>query len=566
MQMRRTGEGSERGAAPPLNSYRRTQMLAASRGIASYGAYFLVVLAIALSACSTLPSDATMPLGAYAARPESFALPNPEQTKLGKQLEPRAREHQGMQGFRLISSGVACFRARIEMVTLAEKTLDVQYFSIESDRTGRLFIESLLDAADRGVRVRILVDDSKSVGRDAEIGALAAHQNIELRVFNPFTYRGALEFLRTAEFALNERRLTFRMHNKLFVVDNELALIGGRNIGDAYFAASQTMEFGDYDLLVAGPMVRTLSGSFDAFWNSPLAIPIQNLIVFKPTKEKLDAYRESLRKHHATMEGSEYTRPMSDGGPVANILSGRRPLIWARAEAIYDSPEKAKVDSGKQAGQLLRERVEGAAATVKTELLVVTPYLVPGDEGMKLFTDLRSRKVRVRILTNSLQSTDAPITFSAYGRYRVPMLQAGIELYETRPELGEPTGAGGSLKSSSSTPFALHAKVFVFDRRYAFIGSMNYDERSRHLNTELGVLVESPAMVKELVERFEAVADPANSYVLALGPPDVTGKPKVLWRTEENRTMVVYEDEPNVDAMRRFKVEALSLLPLESQL
>jgi len=561
-----TQEAIERDASP-LNSRLRMQMSAASRGVASCSACFLFVLALALSACSTLPSDMTLPLGAHIARPESTALANPEQTKLGKQLESRAREHQGMQGFRLISSGVACFRARIEMASLAEKTLDVQYFSIESDRTGRLFIESLLDAADRGVRVRILVDDSKSVGRDAEIGALAAHQNIELRVFNPFTYRGALEFLRTAEFALNERRLTFRMHNKLFVVDNELALIGGRNIGDAYFAASQTMEFGDYDLLVAGPMVRTLSGSFDAFWNSPLAIPIQNLIVFKPTKEKLDAYRESLRKHHATMEGSEYTRPMSDGGPVANILSGRRPLIWARAEAIYDSPEKAKVDSGKQAGQLLRERVESAAATVKTELLVATPYLVPGDEGMKLFTDLRSRNVRVRILTNSLQSTDAPITFSAYGRYRVPMLQAGIELYEVRPHLGEPNVAGGgSLKSSSSTPFALHAKVFVFDRRYAFIGSMNYDERSRHLNTELGVLVESPDMVKELVERFEAVADPANSYVLALGPPDVTGKPKVLWRTEENRTMVVYEDEPHVDPMIRFKVEALSLLPLESQL
>src|SRR5438552_7657227 len=367
-------------------------------------------LAIALAACSVLPTESTLPLGAYAARPESVALANPEETKLGRQIEPRAREHAGISGFRLISSGVACFRARMEMAALAEKTLDVQYFAIQSDDTGRLFIEGLLEAADRGVRVRILLDDSKAVGRDAEIGALAAHPSIELRVFNPFSYRGPLEFMCVAEFALNEKRLTYRMHDKLIVLDNEIALTGGRNIGDAYFAASETREFGDYDLVVAGPMVRQLSGSFDAFWNSPLAIPIQNLVVFKPTKERLDAYRESLRSHNTTMDGGVYTRPMSDGGPVANILSGKRPLIWARAEAIYDSPEKEKVDSGKQAGQLLRERVERAAAAVKSELLLVTPYLVPGDEGMRLFNGLRSRNVRVGVLTNSLQSTDAPIT------------------------------------------------------------------------------------------------------------------------------------------------------------
>jgi len=526
-----------------------------------------VALAIALAACSVLPTESTLPLGAYAARPESVALANPEETKLGKQIEPRAREHAGISGFRLISSGVACFRARMEMAALAEKTLDVQYFAIQSDDTGRLFIEGLLEAADRGVRVRILLDDSNAVGRDAEIGALTAHPNIELRVFNPFSYRGPLEFMRVAEFALNEKRLTYRMHNKLLVVDNELALTGGRNVGDAYFAASQTVEFGDYDLLIAGPMVRQLSGSFDAFWNNKLATPLQNLVVFKPTKERLDAYRESLRNHHAKMDGGTYTRPLSDGGPVANILSGKRPLIWARAEAIYDSPEKAKAESGEQAGKLVRERIERAAKDVRSEFLVASPYLVPGDDGMRLFADLRSRNVRVRVLTNSLQSTDAPITFAAYDRYRVPMLQSGIELFEVRPQLGEPNvPGGGSLKSSSTTPFALHAKVFVFDRKQVFVGSMNFDERSRNLNTELGVLLESPELAKEIAERFEAVAQPANSYVLGLGPQGAMGKPTLIWRTEENGAAATYDTEPRVDAVRRFKVDALKFLPIESQL
>jgi putative cardiolipin synthase len=526
-----------------------------------------IYAALALGACSVLPTDATLPLGAYAARPESVALANPEQTKLGKQIEPRVREHAGISGFRLIPNGVACFRARMEMAALAEKTLDVQYFAIQSDETGRLFIEGLLDAADRGVRVRILLDDSNAVGRDAEIGALTAHPNIELRVFNPFSYRGPLEFMRAAEFALNEKRLNYRMHNKLFVVDNEIALIGGRNVGDAYFAASQAMEFGDYDLLIAGPMVRRLSDSFDAFWNNQLSTPLQNLVVFKPTKERLDAYRESLRSHHAKMEGSTYTRPVSDGGPVANILSGKRPLIWARGEAIYDSPDKVKGGWAQVAGKLLRERVERAAAEVRSDLLIASPYLVPGEDGMRLLTDLRARNVRVRILTNSLQSTDAPITFAAYGRYRVPMLEAGIELCEVRPHLGEPNmPGGGSLKSSSSTPFALHAKVFVFDRRQVFIGSMNFDERSDKLNTELGVIIDSPELANELAERFEAAAQPANSYVLALGRPGATGKPDLEWRTEENGTAIVYDKEPRVDLWRRFKVDALSLLPIEGQL
>lgn len=545
----------------------RSQAVVASRAARARSACIGGALAIALAACSTLPRDATLPLGAYAPRSESVALANPEQTKLGKRIEPRAREHPGMAGFRLIPNGVACFDARMEMSRLAEKTLDVQYFAIQSDDTGRLFIQGLLDAADRGVRVRILLDDSNAVGRDAEIGALTAHPNIELRVFNPFSYRGPLEFMRAAEFALNEKRLTYRMHNKLFVVDNEVALIGGRNIGDAYFAASQTMEFGDYDLLIAGPMVRRLSGSFDAFWNSPLAIPLQNLVVFKPTKERLDAYRESLRDHHAQMDGSAYARPARDGGPVANVLSGKTPLIWAKGEAIYDSPEKAKVESGEQAGKLLRERVVSTAAAARSEVLLASPYLVPGDEGLRLFTDLRSRNVRVRILTNSLQSTDAPITFSAYERYRRPLLEAGVELYEVRPELGAPNmPGGGSLKSSSSTPFALHAKVFVFDRRQVFIGSMNFDERSRRLNTELGVLIDSPELAKEISERFNAAAQPANSYRLALGPPGPTGEPTLQWRTEENGQIVAYDDEPHVDPLRRLKVDALKFLPLEGQL
>jgi putative cardiolipin synthase len=408
--------------------------------------------------------------------------------RIGQQLAVAKAAHPGLSGFKLLPVGIDSFLLRMEMAEAAGQTLDVQYFLIQSDDTGQLLIEALLKAADRGVRVRVLLDDAGSFGRDAQIRTLAGYPNVELRLFNPFVYRGELPFLHVTEYLLDATRLNYRMHNKLFVVDNEIGIVGGRNVGDEYFKGGRDFEFGDYDIIAAGPIVNQISNSFDAYWNSPMAIPIEALAEGKPTAQALDDYRGVLTLHHARMVEADapYMRTLAAGEPLAAMLGGKSSLVWAKAEVIYDSPEKGKVQDGEQRGRLLRHRLGEVANAVKAELLIVSPYLVPGPAGMKFFDGLRERDVTVRILTNSLASTDMSIVHSGYQAFRGPLLDKGVSLYEVRPVLGQPTVRGNQLKSPSSGRYALHAKVFVFDRQRVFVGSMNLDQRSLYLNRKSG--------------------------------------------------------------------------------
>ena len=521
----------------------------------------IALLLLLLAGCATVP-------GSYYTKQESTALAHPETTRLGQQVEVQTRAHAGLAGFRLISQGVDGFLLRAELAGAAERTLDLQYFAVQNDETGKMLMDGVLHAAERGVRVRMLIDDSGDVARDRQVMALAAHPNVEIRIFNPFFSRGVLDFMRYVEGVVASSRLNYRMHNKLFVADNSVAILGGRNIGDEYFQASKETEFGDFDVLTIGPLVAPISKSFDSFWNSDLSIPIEALSFGKPSAASLDEYRAALSENLSKMSASPYVQRLAAGDPLTPILTGKSALIWAKGELLYDSPEKSKVQSGEEPGQLLRHPLVDAIKTVKSELLVVSPYLVPGDGGMKLLEGLRDRGVHVRILTNSLASTDEPVVHSAYQKYREPMLKDGIELYECRPVLGEPDarGSGGSLKNPSGGQFALHAKVFVLDRRWLFVGSMNFDRRSLKLNTEIGVLIDSPELARQVIARFNAIARPANSYVPALSAADASGRQALIWHTEEGGKIVELKSEPNVDAMKGMKVDLLSLLPLDDLL
>ena len=512
--------------------------------------------------CASLPPGSDFPKTA------SSALTRPEQTALGRQLAGAKAEHPGMSGFRLLPVGIDSFLLRMELAKAAERTLDVQYFLIQSDDTGRLLIEALLHAADRGVRVRVLLDDAGSFGREAQIRTLAGYSNVELRLFNPFVYRGNVELVHVAEYLGDATRLNYRMHNKLFVADNAIGIIGGRNVGDEYFQGGRDYEFGDYDTLAAGPVVNQVSNSFDAFWNSPLAIPIEALAGGKPTSQDLDDYRIMLAAHHAQMIelDTPYLRSLAAGEPLGAMLSGKASLVWAKAEVIYDSPEKAKVQSGEQSGRLLRQRLGDVASQVRSELIIVSPYFVPGPAGTKFFEELRERNVRVRILTNSLASSDMPIVHSGYRAYREPLLEAGVELFEVRPVLGQPVVRGNRLKSPSSGLYALHAKVIVFDRRRLFIGSMNLDQRSLYLNTEIGLIIDSPELASQIALRFSDIAQPANSYMLMLGEANVLGRRRLVWRTLEDGKPVDFLQEPAVTLLQQLKVDMLSLLPLDELL
>jgi putative cardiolipin synthase len=523
-------------------------------------AALLALATLLLAGCATLPPGSDYPKTA------SNALTHPEQTRLGRQFAAQSVAHPGLSAFRLLPVGIDSFLLRMEMAQRAERTLDVQYFVIENDDTGKLLQEALLEAADHGVRVRVLIDDEGSYGRAAKIKPLAAHPNVELRVFNPAAYRGSVEFLHDVELLCDATRLNYRMHNKLFIVDNEVGIIGGRNIGDAYFQEGRDLEFGDYDVIAAGGAVKDMSASFDAYWNSPLAIPIEALFGGKTSAQGLADYRDTLSVHHAAMNGKDYMARLSVGEPLRTLLATKFPWVWARAEIVYDSPDKSKVEEGDEPGRLLRHRLGKVVEATRSELLIVSPYVVPGDSGVKFLAKLRERGLQVRILTNSLASTDMPVVHSAYQKYRIPLLEMGVDLYEVRPILGKPVVRGDALKSPSAGQFALHAKVFVFDRQRVFVGSMNLDRRSLHVNTEIGVIIDSPELARQIATRFEAIIQPANSYVLAVDGTNAAGNPALAWRTLEGGKPVEYRQEPDASIWRRAKVDTLSMLPLDELL
>jgi putative cardiolipin synthase len=527
-------------------------------GLRAVVATTLTAFALLLAGCATMPPGMDVPKSA------STALANPETTTLGKSADALAKAHPGLSGFDLVVDGAASFAWHQEIAARAERTLDVQYFLFRQDDTGKLLLESLLEAADRGVRVRILIDDAEAFDKGSMIRPLAAHPNIEIRIFNPFVVRRELSFFRWAEFLVASRRLNYRMHNKLFIGDNAIALTGGRNVGDSYFQASTVVNLGDFDLGVAGPMVGALSQSFDLYWNDRLAIPVDALPLGKPSAADLEACRKALAAHKEKMAESSYMRELSQRNRFAEFLSGQRPFVWAKATLAYDPPDKAQVERDGEPGRLMWKRVVTAVEGAQRELIVVSPYLVPGEAEMALIKRLRESGVRVRVLTNSLASTDMPIAHAGYVRYRVPLLEAGCELYEVRQVPGEPE-THGLVRSGGSGQFGLHAKVFVIDRQRVFVGSMNFDQRSLAINTEIGLIIDSHEIADEITRRFEAIVQPANSYKVALEPAAAGGQ-SIEWVTEENGKTVTFNREPEVDTGKRALIDVFSVLPLDQLL
>lgn len=524
---------------------------------------FIVLMVAVLGGCASLPPGSDFPKHA------SSSLAHPEQTHLGAQFQKAAREHNGNTGFRIIPVGADGFLMRIQMINAATRTLDLQYFIFRGDDTGRLLTEAVVHAADRGVRVRILIDDGETVAGDDQIAEISAHHSVEIRIFNPFVYRGDSKFLKGMEFMVDARRLDYRMHNKLLVVDNSIALIGGRNVGDEYFQIDPESQVADDDVFVAGPIAQQLSLSFDEFWNNALSIPSEAFHDGKSTHADLNEHRKVLKEEHRQMkaEGVDYVKRITGGEPYNGVISGRLPLIWARAKLVSDSPDKKKVEKGEMVGRLMRREVANATIAVQSELLMVTPYLIPGDEGMRIFRGLRRRNVRVRILTNSLESSTVLLAHSGYMKYRAPILQSGVELYEIRSLLGNARGSGQTKAISRYGNYSLHAKLFVFDRKSLFIGSMNFDQRSMHLNTEIGLIIDSPELAQQIAARFDAMVQPANSYALALIPgKSGRGTPRLAWRTEENGEAVEYVTEPARSDWQRNLVRLLALLPLDKEL
>jgi putative cardiolipin synthase len=521
---------------------------------------FVLIVAF-LAGCASLPPGSDYPKTA------SSALAQPEQTRLGRQFADAARKHGGNSGFRLLSVGVDGFLTRAQMINAAERTLDLQYFIFRLDETGKLLTDAVLRAADRGVRVRVLIDDGETLAGDEKLVALDSHPQIEVRIFNPFAYRGHSRLFRFLEFTFSSSRLDYRMHNKLFVVDNAIALLGGRNIGDEYFQTDPKAQFGDDDVFAAGPIVKELSATFDEYWNCAFAIPSEALPDGKTSAAALDDFREVLAQHREEkkQDGTGYANRVAAGEPLVGMISGKLPLVWAHAQLVYDSPEKKRVENGNMVGLLMHRPVADAMSAVQSELLMVTPYFIPGTEGLRLLGDLRKRDVRIRILTNSLESTNVLAAHSGYMHYRRALLEEGAQIYEVRSLLGNPRGSGENANMASYGNYALHAKLFVFDRKRVFIGSMNFDQRSMHLNTEIGLIIDSPELAQQTAARFEAVVRPEYSYELSFLPSNA-GRTGLVCRTEGGGKYVEYDREPARSDWQRLKVNFFTLLPLDGEL
>jgi putative cardiolipin synthase len=514
---------------------------------------FLLLLSVCLSGCATFDAQ----------KPSSQALPA-TQSSFGRSIQAQAAPHQGRSGFRLLSDSTEAFTARAELIRNAQSSLDLQYYIVHDGISTRMLVDELLKAADRGVRVRILLDDTTSDGLDWIIATLAAHPQIQIRVFNPLHLGRSTGVTRTVGRLLNLSQQHRRMHNKLWLADNSMAIVGGRNLGDEYFDAEPNLNFTDIDMLSVGPVAEQLGHSFDQYWNSALSKPIDEFLSSKPTARDLENTRtrleesleETRKQNHALYQQlmTYTTHP--------RLAIWRRELIWAWNQALWDAPSKVLADGEPDPQLLLTTQLAPELNGVSKELIMLSAYFVPGPPGLVYLTGRADAGVSVSLLTNSLEATDVPAVHGGYAPYRKALLEHGVHLFELRRQPGEGGGSGPRLfysKSYRGSDSSLHSKAMIFDQQKSFIGSFNFDPRSVLWNTEVGVLVDSPelaARVRELA--FQGMA-PAMSYQAKLE------NGQIVWVTEDDGKLHTLTKEPG-SWWRRFNAWMSTTVGLERML
>ncbi|HEY0685641.1 MAG TPA: phospholipase D family protein [Steroidobacter sp.] len=407
--------------------------------------------------------------------------------------------YPGQSAFRLVVEGNEAFVSRMQSARMAARSLDVQSYIWHADATGRFLAQELLLAADRGVRVRVLLDDLDARQHNVAIAALAAHPNIQVRLFNPFaSRRGAVRFF--VEAALSFKRINRRMHNKSWIADNRLAIVGGRNIGDEYFAASDEVNFIDLDFAMIGPVVRDASASFDRYWNSPVAYPIDVLNPKAVSRDAVDRYRERLIVHAQEAKQSRYAESLRADEAIQRMVSGEWPMEWAtQFEFVSDDPRKVSMSKDElhklHVGAALAPMIE----TAQQRLTIISPYFVPGGNVTTRLVDASRTGREIRVLTNSLVANDVAAVHGGYSRHRETLVAGGVRVWELKPSHGAEVDT--SLLGSSGA--ALHTKAFVVDGRTLFVGSYNLDPRSTWLNCEQGVLVHNAVLAQQLERLFD---------------------------------------------------------------
>ena len=489
----------------------------------------------------------------------SEAIPASE-SAFGRSIQTQAAAHEGRSGFRLLPNSSEAFRARAELVRNAQKSIDLQYYIVHNGLSTRALVRELLLAADRGVRIRILLDDTASDGQEEVIATLAVHPNIHIRVFNPLHLGRSTVVTRTMGRLLDLSQQHRRMHNKLWLADNSAAIVGGRNLGDEYFDAKPDLNFTDMDLLCIGPVSEQLGHSFDQYWNSALSQSISDFQINKPTaqdllksRQRLEQSLQSSRTEHRALYDhlmTYQTRPQFE--------TWRKQLIWAHSAAMWDAPSKVLADGEPARALLMATQLRPELDGVSNELIMMSAYFVPQKSGMDYLLGRADAGVDVRLLTNSLEATDVPAVHGGYAPYRKTLLEHGVKLYELRRQPDDP-GRSSSFGLSGGSDSSLHTKAMILDRQKVFVGSYNFDPRSVFWNTEVGVLVDSPELagyVRQLA--LEGMA-PARSYQARLENGEV------VWFTEDDGRQHTLRKEPG-GKWRSFKAWLSDKVGLEKML
>jgi putative cardiolipin synthase len=498
-------------------------------------------------------SKGNPPLPPPEGRGSSGTLSDAGDTRLGRGIGPKVAAHPGKSGIYALPDAREAFAARVLLARAADRTLDVQYYIWHRDMTGTLLMEALCAAADRGVRVRLLLDDNNTSGLDTILAMLDSHPNIEVRLFNPFVTRRLRAFGYLTDFA----RLNRRMHNKSFTADNQATVVGGRNVGDEYFGATDDVLFADLDVLAVGPVVNEVSSAFELYWSSASSRPAARVLpaARSATREELAS---AARRIETSAEAEAYTQAVRNSTLVQALAHGTLEMEWAVAHAYSDDPAKG-LGKAPPAG-LLTSQLEQVLGPAATDFELISPYFVPTGAGVAWFKDMARRGVKIKVLTNALEATDVPFVHAGYSKRRKALLKAGIKLYELRrsSEAGSgssprPKGSVGSGSSGSS----LHAKTCGIDRARVFVGSFNFDPRSAKLNTEMGIVIESVALAQMIGDVFRDRI-PIDSYEVRLSDGG-----ELVWMERGEEESIRHDREPGTRLWQRVWVRFLSVLPIE---
>ena len=480
---------------------------------------------------------------------QALSAEDAQATPLGQAIAPLAAAHPGKSGIHALAHPLDAFAARMMLARAAERSLDVQYYIWHDDMTGTMLLEALHEAADRGVRVRLLLDDNGISGLDRTLSALDGHPNIEVRLYNPFTLRWPKPLGYLTDFS----RLNRRMHNKSFTADNQATIVGGRNVGDEYFGASDGVLFTDLDVLAIGDAVSDVSADFDRYWQSDSAYPVQG-VVKKVAPDELDELQADATTVAQSPEAAAYAQAMRDLPFIRQLLSGELPLDWSPTRMVSDDPRKTLGTAPPEA--MLPHQLHEILGAPTKEVVLVSPYFVPTAQGTRAFAKMARNGVRVRVLTNALEATDVAVVHSGYAKRRKDLLAAGVEIYEMK-RAAQGGGRNKSMGPFGSSGSSLHAKTFAVDGERVFVGSFNFDPRSARLNTELGFVIDSPALAQGIEKAFDEELH-RTAYRVQLDE-----KGKLYWLEERDGQTLRHDSEPGASVLQRATVWFASWLPLE---